>query len=469
MPDKEQENIYEGLPDDAGFFERDDGYALKMRKVKGVRKPMWVKSIDGNESKKKPSDSDMESFKEWKQCKIDGTHPEVPDENDIEEDESNQKEEGIFVPPFATNDDTKALEIWGTLEDASTEQTVPPPEEGGKTFCTMQATVKDKDGLLHTFDISKGGIANLLSAHDPGKWCATSRVFHEDNRSDRDKEITRMVDMKKVLLWRVLKKEHRKNADEVKMGLMLTVRTKQWVKTTASDIKPFVKKSLTDNKISFDSLKVQKSDGVYGGKIVVDFAEDGIFKPSLVVNAGRLGGQAFRVFGGAEILACSNQLTMEVRKEVLGLLDHEGIRIKAFSRKVHRGDMDAVMSGVLEVANAINKFNEFMDEAKDTRISKDMAIKVLLYYEKKKIISKKVREQAEGYLGNEEVEQVPGSFYGLAMILSYVGTHGELKKGVSNRMGTLAGEIILVAKNQRKFTDLVQETIDITPTVEVTV
>ena len=457
------DELYEGLPDDAGYFERDDGFVLRTRSVKGVRKPMWVKvNSSGNESKKTPKPEELTAFEEWKECQIDGTHPEVPDEEpESEESESTEESPSVdveFVPPFATNDDEKAIEIWGTLEEAITTQH--EDEDTGKVHCTMTATVKDINGELHTFDVPKGGVANVLSAHDAPKWCPTSRPFHDADRQTRDEEITRLIGMHKTLLWRVLKKDQRKDAEEARYPLMLTVRTNQWVKTTASDIKPYVKEALRSQNISYESLKVQKSDGVYGGRVRVEFSDNQSFKPSLEVVAGRLGGQSFRVFGSAAILACSNQLTMEVRKEVLSLLDHEDIRIKSFSRKVHRGDMQEVMSGVIEVAEAMASFNGMLDEAKEKRISQEMAKKVLLYYERKKVISKKVRELAESYLGNEEVEQVKGTYYGLGMILSYVGSHGEMKKGVSYRLGTLAGEVILVAKNNRRFTDLVSVTLD---------
>lgn len=470
MPQNTYEEIYEGLPDDAGLFGRDDGYTLKMRSVKGVRRPMWVKNIGGNESKKAPSASDIVAFEEWKQCKIYGIYPEVPDEEVIEEHESTQDievvDERAFVPPFAVNDDNKATEIWGKMVGAMTTQHIPLPEEGGKTYCTMAVTVEDINGERHIFDVSKGGIANVLSAHDAARWCATSRPFHEALSEERDEHILSMVRMEKVLIWRLLKKEERRDADEARQPLLLTVRTNKWVKTTAADIKPYVREALTSQGISFNSLKVQNSDGVYGGRVKVEFSGNEDFHPSLEVIAGRLGGQSFRVFGSAQILVCSNQLTMEVRSEVLSLLDHDDIRVKSFSRKVHRGDMEAVTAGVLEVAEAMASFGGMLNEAKETRISTDMAERVLLYYERKKVISKKTREIAEGFVGNANIEQMPGTFYGLAMILSYVGSHGELKEGVSNRLGALAGEVILVAKNNRRFTDLVGETLDATP-VEV--
>ena len=66
MSDGNIDPLYEGLPDDAGYFENDEGFALRTRVIKGEQRPRWVKRVEGAEKKIKPTMQDLENFKKWK-------------------------------------------------------------------------------------------------------------------------------------------------------------------------------------------------------------------------------------------------------------------------------------------------------------------------------------------------------------------------------------------------------------------
>lgn len=438
--------LYEGLPDDV-VFTNDEGFTLRTRKVSGEPKPTWVKKIGPNENKRKPSTDDLAAFEDWKENLLRPTQEEAPEV------------EAEWEPPFSTNDDGKVLEIWGKLVEVNHTRHEPPVEIGQSPYVTLEVTVEDTVGEMHEFDVSKGGVANLLAAHDPSRWSYSAREFHDADREERDEFLKPIVDQQRPLLWRVIKKDEL--PDDAPRGRLLTVRTKDWVKTTANDILPYVKKALNDNDITFDKVQKKDSDGVHGGSVRVIFGDQNLFQPQIYVEAGKLGGQSMKVYGSMKILACSNMLSADVRREILGLMEHQSLATKVFSRKVHRGDMQGVMESVVQVAGAVSRFNEFIDTAKEARLSEPQAKKILEYYQKKGIISKKVSDFIETYIGNEDIEQVVGTYYGLAMILSYIGTHQGFKDGVSRRLSILACEILLVSNHPRKFSDLVNETLEV--------
>ena len=441
MPTKDE--LYEGLPDDAGLFERKDGFILKMRNYKGKRIPMWVKSIEGNEKKRKASDEDMEAFENWKA--------------QLSEEEEEEEKAGFEeVPMVAFADDGRAVEIWGTLKAAKVEEI--KNEDGDLSHVIMQVRVEDVAGDVHEFDVPKGGVAAILSAHDPGKWSRSAKPFHKDmTMAERKQEMKDLIGKKRVLLWRLLKKEERD--DDATKPMMLTVRTKQWCKVTIDDLMPAIKEGVKGQKAKFHKIP---SDGVHGGRVVVTFPDQKLFRPVLNVNAGRLGGMSLKVFGGATILACTNELTADVRHEVLSILEeHAPIAMRTRARKVHRGESPKVIETIQQVTQSINEFGEIIEKAKAVKLSQTASKQILQYYEAKKVISKKVREYCEELVGNEEIEQEKGTFYGLAMVLSWAGTHNDdFKSGVKYRLGKLAGEVILCSEASGSYRNLVKETLE---------
>ena len=165
------DELYEGLPDDAGLFER-NGWTLKTRSYKGKRIPMWVKPGPSGEKKRKATDDDMHDFNSWKSALI--TEAEIENEPDSEGEEEDQ-EETEEVPMIAFAEDGRAVEIWGEMVGAKPIEV--KDEEGELSHVVLQVKVKDLAGDSHIFDVPKGGVAAILSIHDAGKWSRSAREF----------------------------------------------------------------------------------------------------------------------------------------------------------------------------------------------------------------------------------------------------------------------------------------------------
>jgi len=234
-------------------------------------------------------------------------------------------------------------------------------------------------------------------------------------------------------------------SEQVLFGVM----SNKWRPVAAEDYIDTVKNVLKELDVKA-SISHTESDGLHGGQIVVEPKDnDGIIQPIATFDFGRWDGyNRVRGVAGGQVLACSNQLTIDVR----GAMGQLEIGAFAALSELHVGEDMKFETLVTKVAEAIGAYGTIVDAAKKVGLKKDKMEMVVQYYTDKNVISARTQAKLLEAMKSEEIQQVPDTMFGLAMGMSYVGTHDtDLKDGVRGALKTLAGEILVVSQDPKGY------------------
>lgn len=232
------------------------------------------------------------------------------------------------------------------------------------------------------------------------------------------------------------------------------VMSDKWRHVKAEDHVDIVKDTLKEVGMKAD-VKMTKSDGLHGGTIVVTPKDnDGTIQPEAHFDFGIWDGyHKVRGVTGGQVLACSNQISIEVR----GLMGKLEIGSFANLNELHAGADSKFSDLVKKVAEAIGAYGTIVDAAKKVKVSKDKMAMIVQYYTDKNVISSKTQALVVAALEDDEIQQMKGTLYGLAMVLTYVGTHNDdIKDGVKQSLRKLGGEILVVSQDAKNYWSIIQ-------------
>jgi len=308
--------------------------------------------------------------------------------------------------------------------------------------------IEDISGKTHEAVIPKALMFDTLVHFMGERSTSFESKFKSAEKGERAKMIQRLLAFKPrtPILFRLA---------ETKEGFdLFGVMSNKWRQIAAEDYVDIVKDILKklDVKASFSLLE---SDGLHGGKIVITpKADDGIIQPEAIFDFGLWDGyHRVRGIAGGKVLACSNQITIDVR----GAMGQLEIGAFAALTELHVGQDVKFETLVTKVAEAIGAYNTIVDAAKKVSVSKEKMEMIVQYYVDKGVLSSRTQEKVLEALKSDEIQQVKGTMFGLAMTLSYVGTHvSELKEGVRGSLKALGGEILVVSQDPKGYWKIIK-------------
>lgn len=261
----------------------------------------------------------------------------------------------------------------------------------------------------------------------------------EAGNGDFRKEVISLLRARDPILFRV---------DDTDDSLFAVV-SQRWKRNDVENIIPIVENALPDYEYS-----VLPSTGKWGGQLQVELDElEGIIRPSIKINMGRKDGlHSMKVMNAGLMLMCTNQLTMEVANHLKPILPRA---MSFFLKQRHCSkvlDEDWLTETIGEAIDNAKWLIGAFDEAKEWMLDDgDVRQMLTWYWNKGRISQRTARGVYEAYL-DDAIAQEPGTMYGMAMALSWYGTHQkDVKPGVQGRLQIIAGEVTLLAGNTDEF------------------
>lgn len=262
---------------------------------------------------------------------------------------------------------------------------------------------------------------------------------------EQEEEIKRLINLNKNLKFRCVQA-----TPDGSLDVWAVVSTK-WQKTTINEITPTLE-SVFPGKVEI----VQAPTEFHGGIVKLNFGENDIMRFHGRIDAGVLDGMhAVKGTGGATILACLNQLSVEVSHKLSKSLVLPKADFELRSIHLTTGE-DELKEKLRLVESTMTTFSDIKKTAETIQLTKDDAEKILYYYsDVTKAMSARTKEAVVGYLGTKH-EQVPGTVWGLAMAVTYAGTHqDEMKDGVRNKLQKVGGELLIVTQKWNEYMELI--------------
>ena len=347
-----------------------------------------------------------------------------------------EKVEEIVETRPATLIDGEVLEITGVI-------TALDIDEGLKE---AEVIVLDTDGEDHTISITtKGEVWGMFYLSDSKNYLNGMTHYANMTREEQHEEMNRIIDIGKTLVYRTLMKDGVRS--------LFAVVSLKYKKSKIEALCPSIKDVVgTENHI-----QMTPSTGIWGGAALIEFNKDEISQFNLHVNGGMLDGKhSITINVGGMILACANEMVMDVQKLVGDMLPNFTFGV----RSVHSGDVEGFKEKLEIAMMEITKFQTVIEQAKDITIEKDEVTKILQFYVEQRVISKKtVKIITETILDDEEIQQVPGTLWGLAMVFTYAGTHCDYNKGVKYALKKTGGELLCVSQVWEEYMTLVNDTV----------
>ena len=311
---------------------------------------------------------------------------------------------------------------------------------------TGSLTIEDIKGKAHTVAILTATMFDCLMFF-LGEYDNLPK-FRQSDKAYRDNLIKRALLFKPrvPLLFRCFTAD----GDLVLYGVM----SDKWRPVAAEDHIDIVKDTLKECGVKA-TCKLTKSDGLHGGFIeVTPKGNDGVIQPEAHFDFGRWDGyNRVRGIAGGQVLACANQLTLEVRG-MMGKLE-----IGSFKQmsEMHVGSDEKFADLVRKVAEAIGAYGTIVKAAQKVSVSEEKMKMIVQYYTDKNVISARTQALVLEAIKDKKIQQVKGTMYGLAMALSYVGTHNtEIKDGVKYALQKLGGEVLVVSQDPKGYWKIIQ-------------
>lgn len=298
-------------------------------------------------------------------------------------------------------------------------------------------TIEDLNGTGHAIEIRK-------SIHFDSVMYYMGKQINYPNykkmdADDQGKSISAALKLplKAPLLFRIAEDK----SGEYLFGIM----SNKWRQVAADDYVDIVKDKISALKIKAD-VDFTPHDGLHGGYITLSPEEThDTLKQTAVFNFGLWNGRnGISINSKTVILACSNMLTTDIRGKM------KNLKLGSASRlyDIHAGEDVKFETLVEKVVDSMADYFNIVDIAKKTKLDDKQIETILNYYLVKHIISVKSLAVIQEKLKDKKIQQVPNTMYGLAMVVSYVGTHTEgIKAGVQLGISRVAGEIIVVSQD----------------------
>lgn len=231
-----------------------------------------------------------------------------------------------------------------------------------------------------------------------------------------------------------------------------------WQKIKIKDLMPTIKEVFADTPQAIIKPFIE-TNGKHGGKcqVAVPGLSD-LFDLNFEINAGQLDGyHSAKVSAGCTILYCLNQLTFPSN----AIPDLENV-FNFHKRQVHAGANENFKDNLAGTfAQAKEDIFSMLEASKKAKLTKKQQEDILTYFVAKGRLSSTDYEEMVKNLSDKEIAQVPGTMYGLAMVVSYRGTHEEkLTDRKRGRMAVVAGELFIVSKAKDAYLDLVAPVVD---------
>lgn len=224
-----------------------------------------------------------------------------------------------------------------------------------------------------------------------------------------------------------------------KMWLFATL-SERYKPLNIEDIQGALTEALPDAKIH-----VTKSTGRHGGRLEAKLGKIGPADVSVYVDAGLKNGlDSAHASGGGVVLACKNQLTIDVAP-LVKVLPKFGFAGTNFVKHL-TAPIDRLVAQVKELRTNLQRLEEFANAAKEIKLSQKEVEDILQYYVIRNRISERTRQVILEKINDGNIAQVPGTLYGLVMVATWLGTHdNDLKEGVQYGLKTLGGEMLVVS------------------------
>lgn len=269
---------------------------------------------------------------------------------------------------------------------------------------------------------------------DNGKWLlehgkqAEVQAFFEEFKGSHEATIFRITD-----------------EDE-----LFAIVSQRWQRNDIEAVLPIIEEILPGYKCTYDP-----STGLDGGSATIVLDTMDMITPNIHVQMGRKDGlHSLRVQNGAEIISCTNALVAEVSNNLKFYLTPNKM---FFLKQRHCSkviDDEWLRMVVTEAYNNATFLQAALEDSKEWGLELPEVRQILTFYwSVGRLSQRSVRNIYAAYL-DEDISQKPNTVYGLAMAMSWFGTHEkDVSDGVQERTRTLAGELALVADQVDKFYD----------------
>lgn len=367
---------------------------------------------------------------------------EIEDTQEIQEVEET-KEVGVVV---ARSQDGKVTDIRGRVVGFGIQDITKDDEAKTPDIAIVDVVVRDLDGEDININIpTKTKLNYLLYRIDTKEYINGMSKFNRLDVAEKQAELQRLVNMERELWFRTVEKDGG-------LDLFATV-TPKYQKKVITDILPIIVEELGDVDI-----KVTESDGMHGGLVRMQTAKDDVMKFTTEINMGPLDGlHAIQITAHGQVLYCQNQLTMEVQNIFRGKLP----KLNFGARQVHAGSAEELRETLGKVLEDIKAYRSIIEDGKGIEITPEIMAEVLDFYKYKGMMSAKVKNMVASKLLDDEVQQVPGTVWGLAMAVTWVGTHENddkgkpLNDGVRHAMSKIGAEILVASQFWEEYMQMV--------------
>lgn len=341
---------------------------------------------------------------------------------------ANKKEQVAEAPPaVAWDHDTKL--VYGTISKLTDGKLVIKATDGSTHECAVAGRTVMRHGLIQWV-----GADNKLIKHYLGRGRGHLAKLTQD-----DPRVFRIADAKKS------------------GGVLFGVTGPTYRPFQVEDVVEKVREVMPKGS----TIRMHPSNGKHGGTIEANLGEHaGLIRLGLVIDGGSKNGrEAASIRTVGTILACKNQLTMEVAALFEKLKVEPTVGATMGSRNRHTKTPIATL---IESAGALGGQTKdivsLIEKTKSVKLTERQMDDVLFYYMACGRISRKTVEMVREALKDSKVQQVPGTLYGLAMAVTWVGTHDkEAQVGVRASLQRMGGELLVVAPVVRPYLKMVAE------------
>ena len=327
---------------------------------------------------------------------------------------------------------------------------------------TGDVTIEDITGKAHSAMITRARTFDTLVHYMGERGTGFEAKYKGAEKKEQTSLLTKMMTFKppSPLLFRLAKVEDGDNKG--KMYLYAVMSSKWTSELTAENSLDTVKEIVKKAGLKAN-IKMTESDGLHGGHIyITEKGNDGTIAASAHFDFGLFDNyHCVRGYAKGEILACSNLLTIEIKGAMKGL----DVGVYASLSEMHVGSLEQFNELVGKTAEALGAYSTIIKSAQKVKVTREKMDMIVQYYADKKQISSRTQEKILKALDDKKIQQVSGTMYGLAMALTYVGTHDdELKDGVKRRLQTLGGELLVVSQDPKGYWNIIQKHHDNRPT-----
>ena len=225
-----------------------------------------------------------------------------------------------------------------------------------------------------------------------------------------------------------------------------------------TDVMKGVKEAIPDAEVKI----LTKPTGRHGGSLRVNLGTfgDGLVNLGIEIDCGTKNGRrAARATSWGRILACKNQLTIAGSD----LIDElPGVNVHSRNRHT-KTPIARLIEQVGEVGGSASKVAEIIASAKKVKLTRKQMDSILFYYMALRKISRVTVDRIRAALDDDDIQQVPGTLYGLAMAVTWVGTHGKDENGkdyafgVYSALRSMGGEMLVVSPKFKEYMKAVEE------------